>query len=62
MLHTHDLITKEAMGLVTKQVWADCVESMKRQCFKVTTNFIFEFERKFLTQDLLNATRVIYLL
>jgi hypothetical protein len=29
MLHTHDLIIKEAMGLVTKQVRVDCVESMK---------------------------------
>jgi hypothetical protein len=30
MLHTHDLITKEAMGLITKQVWVDYVESMKQ--------------------------------
>jgi len=29
MLHTHDLITKEAMDLVTKQIWVDCVEFVK---------------------------------
>jgi hypothetical protein len=60
VLHIHDLITEEAMGLIAKQVWANYVESMKWQCFEATTNLISESERNFLAQELLNATRVIY--
>ncbi len=30
MLHTHDLVTNEAMGLVTKQIWVDYVEYVKQ--------------------------------
>jgi len=29
MLRTHDLITKEVMNFITKQVWVDYVESLK---------------------------------
>jgi len=59
MLHTHDLITKEVMGLITKQVWVGYVESLKQYCSEATTNLISELERRFLTQELLNAIRVI---
>jgi hypothetical protein len=59
MLHTHDLITEEVMGLITKQVWVDCVELVKRQCSKVVTNLISKLERKFPAQELLNAVGVI---
>jgi hypothetical protein len=61
MLRTHDLITKEVMNCITKQVWVDNVESLKRQCSKAATNFIFELERRFLARELLNAIEVIYL-
>jgi hypothetical protein len=30
MCHTHDIGTKEAMGFITKQVWADYVEYVKQ--------------------------------
>ncbi len=30
MFHTHDVVTKEAMGLITKQVWVDYVEYVKQ--------------------------------
>ncbi len=59
MLHTHDLITKEVMGLITKQVWVGYVESLKQYCSEATTNLISELERRFLAQELLNAIRVI---
>ncbi len=61
MLCTHDLITKEVMNFVIKQVWVDCVESLKHQRSKVVTNLIFELKRRFLAQELLNAIEVIYL-
>jgi hypothetical protein len=48
MLHTHDLIIEKAMGLIAKQIWANYVELLKRQCFEIATNLIFKLERKFL--------------
>jgi len=47
------------MGLIAKQVWADYVELVKRQCSEVITNFNFKLERKFLKQELLNSIGLI---
>jgi hypothetical protein len=59
MLHITNQITK-VMSVVTKDMLATCVEDVQQQCSKVAAGLIYELERRFPAQELLNAIRVIY--
>jgi hypothetical protein len=48
------------MSMVNKEDWAQAIDYVNKQCIAATIGLIFEFERRFPTQDLLNATRIIY--
>jgi hypothetical protein len=46
--------------MVSREIWAKVVDSMKQQCVLVVANFITELEKCFPMQELLNVTRVVY--
>jgi len=46
--------------MVSREIWAKVVNSMKQQCALAATSFIIKLEKCFPMQELLNVTRVIY--
>jgi hypothetical protein len=59
MLHIMDWITK-VMNMVTREMWVVCLENVQQQCLEVDVGLICELKRRFLVQEFLNATKVIY--
>jgi hypothetical protein len=47
--------------MVNKEDWAQAIDYVKKQCTKATAGLIYEFERRFLAQELSNAGGIIYL-
>jgi hypothetical protein len=48
------------MSIVNKENWVQTIDYVKKQCTKVVASMIFEFEKQFPTQELLNAIGIIY--
>jgi len=46
--------------MVNKENWARTIDYVKKQCTEIVASLIFEFERQFLAQELLNAIGIIY--
>jgi hypothetical protein len=46
--------------MVTREMWVICLENVQQQCLEVAIGLICELKRRFLVQEFLNATRVIY--
>jgi hypothetical protein len=59
MLHVIDLITG-IRSMVNKEDWAWVIDYVKKWCIEVAASLIFEFERWFPTQELLNAIGIVY--
>jgi hypothetical protein len=47
-------------SMVTEEVWAQFVQEVKTQHTQVALQLINEFDKKFLAQEVLNATGIIY--
>ncbi len=54
----HPLITR--LNYVSRLDWLNAVQALKQECNVATTSLIQELEQHFPTQDIMNATRVIY--
>ncbi len=47
-------------NMVNKEDWVQAIDFVKKQCTEVVVDLISKFKRWFPTQELLNATRIIY--
>jgi len=59
MFHNTNTTTR-VVGMVSKEIQAKFVNSVKQQCALAIVNFITELEKCFPMQELLNVTKVIY--
>jgi len=60
MVHKRDPLTSN-LNYVYRLDWLNVIEAVKQQCSAIATGFIQEHEQCFPTQDIMNATKVIYL-
>jgi hypothetical protein len=59
MLHKIDTCTR-IMSMVTKENWAIVCQDVKNQCIYVVKGLILELDKRFPTQELMNATSIVY--
>ncbi len=48
------------MSMVTKENWAIVCQDVKNQCIYVVKGLILELDKRFPTQELMNATSIVY--
>jgi hypothetical protein len=46
--------------MVTKEDWAVVSQDVKNQCTYATKGLILQLDIRFLTQELMNATKIVY--